>query len=176
MDKFILNKIEQLTFCKYKIDNGKCVHLDFTDSESTYCGLFRHSTKKKEILNLINRLKHLKYLNLRKNKIQQIPELDLPFLKHLDLGSNYIGEVPNWLIKYNLNFLNLGVNNLKEVPEWFSDKKFEVLKIHKNNISHIPIIKNGIKHLNLYQNNIKSIPNFVWQISVQSTSPYSSRH
>lgn len=163
MEKEIVRKIESLCFVKSKFDGEKCVALDFTDENNPYLGTIRHNQNKIEILNLIDKLKNLKYLNLRKNRIVKSFHLELPELEHLDLGSNYLLTIPPWIQNLNLKFLNLGVNNLTFIPEWFVEKKFETLKLHKNLISYLPEINTqNLIFLNLYQNNMKKIPNFIW--------------
>jgi len=161
----IISKIKKITNCKFILKEDKCIFLDFYDNESTYGGVFRHSTKKKEILDLLNNLKNIIYLDLRKNRINSEFNLDLPNLKHLDLGSNYLSKVPFWIKNLSLEYLNLGVNQLSTVPEWFAEKKFTTLKIHKNNLNHMPVLRaDNLIFLNLYQNKFEKIPEFVFSL------------
>ena len=164
LERSIVSKIQKLATCSAVFENDICKQLSFTDQNNVYYGTLRHSDCKKEVFVLIDCLKSLQYLDLKKCRLLQIPELELPNLTHLNLSSNYLGCVPEWLKRLKLTYLDLGVNELTSVPEWFSDQSFDVLKLHKNRISHFPRLKTTIKSLNLYLNTAKSIPDFLWDL------------
>ena len=112
MDREIIEKLKKICFFKYKIVEDKCISLQFTDELNPFFGTIRHNKDKRQIIGLVDELKNLEYLDLRKNKIIEDFTLNLPNLKHLDLGSNYLGKVPRWIKDLNLNFLNKFITKL----------------------------------------------------------------
>lgn len=153
----------------FTIEMDRCIKADFTSSDETFIGSFRTLPRieKEYVLHLINKLKSLKSLNLRKNRLSFVPEMDLPNIEHLDLASNYMCEVPEWIKSCNLSYLNLGVNNLESIPDWISEfKELKVLKIHKNKLTNVdPIFGcKKLQFLNLYLNQIQEIPNFIFSL------------
>ena len=152
---------------KFEFENERCTSIDLTDDNYIFHGLIRNysDTSKKEIIQYISKFQNLKKLNLRKNKLLQIPDFDLYNLEFLDLGSNYLKKTPIFFKNSNLKYLNLGVNELKEIPEWFNDfSNLETIKLHKNKLNSINNIDNckKIKFFNIYFNLIKKIPDFIW--------------
>ncbi len=165
-DLEIVNNLKRIVpLAKFVIDNERCISLDLTDEQYVLHGLARHSNDKSLILKLISKLTSLKYLNLRKNCFKNIDNLELPNLEYVDIASNYIGHVPDWLRGCELKYLNLGVNELVELPNWMDRfKSLSVLKLHKNEIRNFDCISElrQISSLNLYFNRAKKIPGFVW--------------
>lgn len=154
---------------KYNIKNGVITELDFTGF--IFGSQIRHSSHKREIVEIINQFSDLKKLNLRKSRLGELVyHLDnLHNLTHLDLGSNYIGSFPEFLFKYSkLEYLNLGVNDIKEIHGWLPNLK--VFKIHKNPIKNIPCISDQIQDLNIYLCYLKEIPNWVYDLDLINLS------
>ncbi|HIE84657.1 MAG TPA: leucine-rich repeat domain-containing protein, partial [Dehalococcoidia bacterium] len=109
----------------YELHGEDCIEIDLTSKDYRHQGLIRHhsNTEKTEILKLISKLDRLQSINLRWNKVYKLPEdfAELRELKHLDLGSNYLGTAPAWIANLiHLKYLNLGVNELTILPEEFS--------------------------------------------------------
>jgi len=162
--KKILKYVPKATF-EFEEDN--CVSAVLTKKDHIHFGLMRSLslTDKKEVLNLLAKLKSIRVLDLRKNRIGLIPDLGLEMLEHIDLASNYMGQVPEWIKNKKLKFLNLGVNEIQELPEWINEfTNLEVLKLHKNKIKGFEEISEckKIKFLNLYLNHAKKVPKFIW--------------
>jgi Leucine-rich repeat (LRR) protein len=168
MDRVILDKIIKIApGTRARFDGERCVSLSLTDPLSIFWGTARHlnTKQKKEILLLTGQLQKLKSLDLRKNRFGPIDKLELPELQHLELSSNYMGEIPEWIKNLRLESLGLGVNELKRVPDWMgSMKELRCLKIHKNELTSAEPIQNckKLEELNLYQNRLKQIPEWVW--------------
>src|SRR5262245_26445074 len=96
----------------YVIEDDTCVELRLTGPSSSYHGLIRHASDadKWEILNLVSKLRQLRHLDLRKNKLKRLPDAlgELVDLEFLDLASNYLGKVPPWIERMKrLQYLNL---------------------------------------------------------------------
>ena len=164
LEREIVSSIQKLAFCDIQFENNQCISLKFTNEADIFYGTIRHSKEKKQIFNLINQLPNLRTLDLRKCRVESLPKLDLPYLTHLDLGSNYLGSIPDWLKELKLSYLNLGVNGISHIPDWFADQEFETLKLHKNKIGYVPPLKPSLKNLNLYMNTMDDIPSFVWSL------------
>jgi Leucine-rich repeat (LRR) protein len=83
--------------------NDNCVSLSLNNDQSPFNGVIRHfpSYEKQNILNIISDLKHLKFLDLRKNLLCTFPASfgDLINLEHLNLGSNNLNEIPSFVFK-----------------------------------------------------------------------------
>ena len=152
----------------FQFDGDVCTYAKLNNKNNIFYGSIRTKKNKPEIIHLISKLKSLQYLDLRKNRLNEIPDLGLQKLVHLDLASNYLKIVPNWIRKNNLTFLNLGVNNLEIIPEWISEfDELTVLKLHKNKLTDISPIQTckKVKFLNLYLNKMKEIPEFIWKFN-----------
>ena len=154
----------------YQIEDSRCVELDLTSDHDLYHGLIRHhsDTEKQEILLLICRLKHLRKLNLRRNRLRALPKAfcELDQLEHLTLGSNYLGGIPESISAFrNLRYLHLGNNDIVEIPPFLSGlASLEYLALHKN--IRIKSVDNlagltKLKSLNLYFLNLHRLPSFI---------------
>lgn len=151
---------------KFDFDGDDCVKAVFTDSSHDFYGVLRlmSSCAKKEILGLLSRLEKIRYLDLRKNRLG-IFDLGLRSLNHLDLGSNYMSFIPDWIGKNNLSYLNLGVNELSCLPMWFENLiSLRTLKLHKNKISDFSLLSSfsNLEEINLYFNCVNDIPDFLF--------------
>ena len=82
-------------------EDGRCVELRLTDPESLYHGLFRrHSPAAKQaVAALVARLKGLRHLDLGKNRFGVLPDSfgELKELRELLLDSNALKTVPKWI-------------------------------------------------------------------------------
>lgn len=165
-DKHIFNLLEQRCPCVGKFIDDVCVELSLAN-DNVFTGNIRHLglSEKQEILELISKLHNLQKLDLRKNKLNSIENFQMPNLNYLDVGSNDLKNVPEWIKDCPLKYLNLGANNLAHLPDWFSDLSLETLKVHKNKITFIPKLKSNLKHFNFYLNSIKEVPSFIFSLS-----------
>jgi len=144
-----------------------CISLKLTSPECVLGGIVRLRSDKHSILGLISQLHHLRELDLRRNRFGLIPNLGLVNLESLDLGSNYMGSVPEWIRGLNLKYLNLGVNELKFIPDWIGELPLENLKLHKNQLSNVDAIAPlRLTSLNLYLNRLKW-PKFLWDFDLK---------
>lgn len=145
----------------------ECHALFLTKSDCLLGGLARRLSPadKREVLRLVSLLPHLRLLNLRRNRLGPVPDLGLERLEWLDLGSNYMGAVPDWLRRLPLQYLSLGVNELKFIPDWLGGLPLTTLKLHKNEIANVDAVRplRALKFLNLYFNRIKPFPEFVFE-------------
>lgn len=169
-DHDVVEKIKKYTpSATFVFNEEKCTVADFTSSNEIFVGSLRllNQNDKTVVISLINKLKNLEVLNLRKNRLVNITDLSLPKLIHLDLSSNYLGVVPEWIKELNLEFLGLGVNNLLSIPDWIGSlTNLKVLKLHKNKIADVQVIQNckNLKFLNLYLNSMTQIPEFIFDL------------
>jgi len=173
----ILNKIKIIIKKDfyYKLNNNICIELDLTSEDYIYKGLCRHSTikEKREILKLIGKLTNLEVLNLRRCMFFNIDDNYfklLPNLKFLDLGSNYLKNIPS-SIKYlqKLEYLNLAVNELNKCPNIFEELSLlKKLNLHKNKFKILDESISSLKKLeslNIYGLNLKETPMFIFNLN-----------
>ena len=173
-DREIVSKIlKMVPSASFNFHNDCCVSLKLTNEDNIFFGLIRHysPTQKNEIIRLIQNLSSLKVLDLRKNRLGKIDDLSSCPLEELDIGSNYIGELPVWLRNMpTLKTLNIGVNELKKIPDWLPDlTNIETLKMHKNHLKELPDLSTmkKISYLNLYLNQWKNFPKFIWDCDLE---------
>lgn len=159
-DLQIINNLQQRCKFQYIMEGETCTSISFHDEDSIFGGTIRKNTDKHEIINLLARLENLKYLNLRKCKLGNLPKMSFSKLKYLDISCNDLESVPEWLLQNPLKFLNLGANKLSQIPD-LSGLPLEILKLHKNALRVLPSIGNQIKSLNLYLNQMDEIPKVV---------------
>ncbi|MBC7712052.1 MAG: hypothetical protein H7177_01845 [Rhizobacter sp.] len=111
------------------------------------------STKISVIPKEIFQLPELKYLSLKNNRLSALPELETKsHLKQLILGRNYLNakaldsffnEIPN------LHFLDLGHNYITEIPEsLYRLTKLKRLNLENNKLHDIPLKLKELKELN----------------------------
>ncbi|MFX1236986.1 MAG: leucine-rich repeat domain-containing protein [Promethearchaeota archaeon] len=113
----------------------------------------------------IRNLSALEKLDLKRNKLKNIPEFlgDLVNLKKLDLSFNNLDCIPGTLSKLrNLTQLDLSYNNLKTLPESFSLLvNLKHLELSNNGLGTFPDAYtklHGLQSLNLSHNNLKTLP------------------
>lgn len=151
--------------CTITFENGNCVGVDLTNKNCIFEGLIRNYSNKdkEEIVKLISKLPSLKIINLRKNKLLNIPDFDLSKTEFLNLGSNYLKKVR--IYGERLIYLDLSVNELDEAPV-LNCKNLNILKFHKNNIKMLPDYSDlqSLEFLNLYLNRMNQIPEFIWKL------------
>ena len=163
-DKKIVQQIEALCKFSYVMEDDRCVSLSFHDNEATFGGTIRRHPMKAEIVRLAATLPNLRSLDLRKCKTGNLPDIASRSLTHLDLSSNDLSVVPDWVTNQPLQFLSLGANNIQDVPD-LSGLPLETLKLHKNRIAAMPPVGKGIKSLNLFLNPMQDIPASVFGLS-----------
>lgn len=117
----------------------------------------------KEIPDLINGFRNLKFLNLSNNKISQRPDFnDLEKLSDINLSNNLLEDVPQ--INPNQSTVKIGVKlNLSSnlIATISSDifSKITDLDLSNNKIKNLPNYRsNNIKVLNLGDNDIEEFP------------------
>ncbi len=175
-DRTILEQIERKVGrpVPHRWNGERCVELDLTAEDSLFSGLIRrHSpSEKDEIMQLIGHLTALKHLNLRRNKLHQLPANfeNLSELEQLNLGSNYLGSVPPEIRHFQqLKYLQLANNDITILPEFIgSYRQLEYLTLHKNiNLKSVDALAplTSLKSLNLYFLNLVRLPAFVYRFN-----------
>jgi len=158
----------------YTLEGDRCVALALTSETYRYHGLIRrHSAaEKREIMDLVSRLAGLRHLNLRRNKLCDLPRSfqDLRDLEHLNLGSNYLGKVPEQIRQFNrLKYLHLGNNDITELPPWMGEfAELEYLALHKHlKLKSVDTLagQKSLKALNLYFVNLGPLPKFIYALT-----------
>ncbi len=164
----VVNEIKKYdNKAKFVMDGDICKEAHFVNENEIFFGTLRtlNSKEKKYVLRFVDKLKNLEVLNLRKNCLGYIDNLDLPKLKYLDLASNYMGSVSDFFKFCNLEYLSLGVNDLKCIPDFISNFcNLKTIKLHKNEISDVSSISNcrNLQFLNLYLNSMNEVPKFIF--------------
>lgn len=160
-----IKKLKSLCAFSYEIVDGFCESISFYDKKNIFENTIRKSNFKKEIISIICTFPNLKYVNLRKSRIDKFPKFLSKNLEYLDLSCNDIVKVEENDIKFfKLKYLNLGSNNIKELPD-LAHCPLEILKLHKNPLKKLPNTKKSIKNLNLFFNyNLKKIPIHLFEL------------
>lgn len=165
-DKKIIQYLQNICKFHYILEDEICTEISFYDQNDLFEGTIRKHPDKYKIISMIAKFKNLKKLNLRKCKINNLPDIHSKNLEFIDISSNDIEQIPNWIIKQPLlKYLNIGSNKITTIPD-LQHLPLEILKIHKNSISNMPKIPNTIKSLNLYLNNMKEIPENILNLSL----------
>lgn len=139
------------------------MELNFFDESLIFENKIRHLSNKHEIVEKASKNSKLKYVNLRKSRLDYIPEFASKEIEFLDLSCNNLTQFPLWILKLeNLKFLNIGSNDIFFVPS-LKHMNLETLKIYKNKIFDIELCK-SIKFLNLYLNNFETFPKQVFEL------------
>lgn len=155
----------------HRLEGERCVELELGADDHPYYGLIRRHTpgEKREIMTRVGRLTGLRKLNLRRNKLGQLPDnfRDLRELEHLNLGSNYLGGVPEPLRECGkLKYLHLGNDDITELPPWFGDfARLEYLTLHKNlKLKSVDALasQTSLRTLNVYFLNLGGLPRFIY--------------
>lgn len=151
-DDKIIKTLKKICSFDYEIENNFCTKISFYNENEIFGSTIRKNTNKDIIINLISKFSNLKHLNLKKCRINKIPNFVSNNLEHIDLSCNNLIEFPEWILKQSkLKFLNLGANFIESVPD-LSHLCLESIKLHKNKIRKIPKINENCKSLNLYLN------------------------
>ena len=58
MDREIINNLKKICIFKCEFIEDNCIKIDFTDDSDPFFGTIRHNNNKKEVLDLINKLKN----------------------------------------------------------------------------------------------------------------------
>lgn len=161
-DSEIIAWLASVCSFQYQMQDDRCVFLSFFDDKDCLGGTIRRHPMRREIVGMVARLRHLKHLNLRKCKVGDITHMATRSLEWLDLASNDLSVVPDWIVSQpNMGFLSLGSNGLSEVPDLSALTMLRTLKLHKNRIRRLPQVPNGLTSLNLYLNPLDGIPDCV---------------
>ena len=154
----------------FEMEGDRCVGLDLTSEDDPHHGLIRrHSfAEKQAILRQLCRLRNLRKLNLRRNKLGVLPPefAELRELEVLILGSNCLGQVPPQIARLErLKSLHLGNNDIRELPPFMGGfAHLEYLALHKNlrlkSVSNLAGLT-SLRHLNLHYLNLHRLPLFV---------------
>lgn len=171
MDREIAFKIKELApEAHIQFHDDVCVGVHLVDRSCIFHGTIRHNPAKHQILDLVSNLEGLLYLDLRKNRLGSLPKMKSKRLQYVDIASNYLGRVPDWIVELeDLCYLNLGVNCLQEVPALGHLANLRVLKLHKNEIKAIPNLSSlqELRFLNLYLNRINQMPEWLWELDLE---------
>lgn len=169
-DSEIISRMASMCTFYHHMNGDDCVFLSFFDEKDCLGGTIRRHPMRREIFDLVAQLPNLKHLNLRKCKIGAMPKMATRSLEWLDLASNDLPEVPDWVaLQPKLGFLSLGSNNLSEVPDLSALTMLRTLKLHKNRIHKMPQIPKDIASLNLYFNPLDGIPDVIqtlWNLEI----------
>jgi len=157
-DTDIINQLSAICSFTYQMNDGCCVSISFYDEDDPLGGTVRRHPGKRDIIKLVSQMPCLKKLNIRKCKIGTLPQFITKSLEYVDISSNDLTAIPDWLVdQKNLIFLNLGANKLTTIPN-LDNLPLDTLKIHKNNITRMPVLRDTIKSLNLFLNPLNSWP------------------
>jgi internalin A len=117
------------------------------------------STNYIEDISPVKGLKKLECLYLDNNKINKIPELNLPKLYELWLYSNNIEDITNLRYSFDLVSLNLSNNKIENIDALRDLNNLKVIDLNKNKISDINILNNfkSLDSLRLSSNLINNI-------------------
>lgn len=151
-DEKIIKSLKNQCDFDFEMNGNFCTKISFFKESEIFGSTIRKNTKKNEIIKIISKLPKLKYVNIKKSRINYIPEFVSQELEYIDFSCNNLNEFPNWIIKQSsLKHLNLGANYIEYIPD-ISHLKIESLKLHKNKLKFIPKINKTCKLLNLYLN------------------------
>jgi len=111
------------------------------------------STKISVIPKEIFELPCLTYLSLKNNRLDKLPDLEQKsHLRQLILGRNYLQtkSLENFFNELpHLHYLDLGHNFIKEIPQSFYQlKKLRRLNLENNKLNEIPLKLKELKELN----------------------------
>ena len=174
-DLDLLKKLERKVGSAFphQLEGERCVELELGADDHPYYGLIRRHTpsEKQEIVTLIGRLTGLRRLNLRRNKLGQLPDnfRNLRELEQLNLGSNYLGDVPEQIRGFSkLKYLHLGNDDITDLPAWFGDfAQLEYLTLHKNlKLKSVEVLaaQTSLRTLNIYFLNLGRLPKFIYEL------------
>jgi leucine-rich repeat protein SHOC2 len=134
--------------------------LVFFDRNHPFENSIRHDKNKHKIVSNFAELDFLKVVNLRKSRLDYIPEFKSKKIQFLDLSCNNLKKFPEWILGLNeLKYLNLGSNELESIPD-LAHLPLETLKLHKNKISDIKLLPKTLIFLNIFLNNFVKVPDF----------------
>lgn len=162
-DKEIIAWLSSVCNFQHSMSGDVCKFISFFDDKDVFGGTIRHHPLKKEIIGMVSNLSNLTFLNLKKCKIGNIPQMASRSLEWLDLSSNDLEVVPNWVtLQPNLGFLSLGANNLTNVPDLSDLIMMRTLKLHKNRLTKVSGIPKDVASLNLFLNPLENgVPELV---------------
>ena len=148
------------------------------DSIPQYIFLFSHlkeldlsHNKLTHISNNIKYLKQIESINLKYNRIEEIPYINhLTRLKRIDLAFNQLYELPDFFGQFiHLSELNLENNNLKSLPKQIVNlNNLSYLNISYNQLTELPEQIGQLAHLKkliINNNNVAYLPDSIVRLS-----------
>jgi len=167
-DHKIMQWVAEACPCSYELENGCCVSVSFHNEYSLYGSELRHCEMLQwPVLMVVASLPHLKHLDLRKARMNKLPEFRTRSLETLDLSCNNLQAVPDWVWEQeNLHSLNLGANQLTEIPDDILHLRLSQLKLYKNRLTRLPRVSLRLRHLNVFLNRFDSIPEQIGELSM----------
>lgn len=151
-DKKTIEQLKKKCCFDYEINDDFCTKISFYKETEIFGSTIRKNTDKDEILKLVSTFPKLKHLNIRKSRVNFLPEFTTRSLEFLDISCNNLQYFPTWILKQtHLKNLNLGANNIENIPD-LSHIELETIKLHKNKIKIIPKVNPSCKCMNLYLN------------------------
>jgi Leucine-rich repeat (LRR) protein len=159
-----IEKLKALCSFNFTLENDCCESISFYDENNVFENTIRRNYLKEKIVRIACELPNLKYINLRKSRIDNFPNFASKNIEYLDISCNNISKIDEKQIDLpKLKFLNIGSNHIESLPD-LSGVPLETLKIHKNPIKKFPNVSRNIKNLNLFINYLKEIPKSIFEL------------
>ena len=154
LEKITSPKIKQILDSEYGYSYIDNTITNLTIKRITNLDLQENEIEDKDLESL-NILSNLNYLNLSKNKLENIETLNIDKLATLDLSQNNIKDISNINLK-NLKVLTLNEN--KNITGIEKLKNIEVLELENSNIKNIDLTNlKKLTRINLSNNPIENI-------------------
>lgn len=114
-----------------------------------------------EVFTLVEKLQFLQILNLKENKIKELPNMTTKSLTNLNLEANLIDNCSNFQGLPKLQKLNLNQNKLKSCEGLGNMPMLNVLYLNENQIASLKGLENldNLRKLRLKTNKIETLTN-----------------